>query len=291
MVVGFGAGIAGAWALLILMRRVSLPNEALYSLQTLAFALLVYSATTVCHGSGFLAVFLMGILVGDERAPFKREIERFASALSSLAEIVVFVVLGLSVSLREVVQPRTIGLGLALAGLLIFVVRPLFVGALLLPVRALSRGERGFVLWAGLKGAVPILLGTYVLVDGSPHATEIYHLVVVVVTVSVVLQGGLVPLAARVLRIPVRVVEPAPWALGMRFRDEPSGLHRFVIEAGSPADGTTIAALSMDDDVWISMISRSGQLVPARGDTVLQEGDEVLALAEDGVASSVFRRS
>jgi cell volume regulation protein A len=291
MVLGLAAGVFGAWVLLALMRHVSLPNEALYSLQTIAFAILVYGLTAVCHGSGFLAVFLMGILVGDARAPFKREIERFTSALSSLSEIVVFVVLGLSISLSEVLDPRTLGLGLTLAGLLIFVIRPVLVGLVLWPVRPLGRGERGFVLWAGLKGAVPILLGTYVVVEGTPHASEIYHLIVVVVTASVVLQGSLVPVVARALGVPMQTIQPAPWALGMRFRDEPSGLHQYLVEAGSPADGATIAGLSVGDDVWISMISRGGQLVQARSDTVLREGDEVLALAEDDAASAAFRRS
>jgi potassium/hydrogen antiporter len=204
MAIGLVAGGAGAWLMVLLLRKVALPNEALYSLQTIAFALFVYGIATVCHGSGFLAVFLLGILVGDAPTPFKHETKRFTAALSSLSEIVAFVVLGLSVSLHEALEPRTLGIGLALAALLIFVVRPVLVGLILLPVRGMSRGERAFVLWSGLKGAVPILLGTYVLVEDTAHATEVYHLVFVVVTASVILQGGLVPLATRVLHVPMR---------------------------------------------------------------------------------------
>ncbi len=103
--------------------------------------------------------------VGDTRAPYKREIEHFASALSSIGEIVAFVVLGLTVSLSDVWSSGQVWTGLGSAALLVFVVRPLLVGALLAPVR-LTRGERGFVLWAGLKGAVPIMLGTFVLSAG-----------------------------------------------------------------------------------------------------------------------------
>jgi cell volume regulation protein A len=79
----------------------------------------------------------------------------------------------------------------------------------------------------------------------------------------------------------MRVVEPEPWALGMRFRDEPEGLHRFVVGAGSTADGAAIGDLPLDEDVWISMVSRAGRLVQVRGTTVLEDGDEVLALASD----------
>ena len=98
--------------------------------------------------------------------------------------------------------------------------------------------------------------------------------------VSVVVQGGLVPTVARLLRVPMRVVEPEPWALGMRFREEPTGLHRYVVAAGSPADGTAISDLPVPETVWISMVSRDGRLVPVRGSTRLEAGDEVLALAD-----------
>ena len=109
------------------------------------------------------------------------------------------------------------------------------------PVR-LRRGERVFVLWAGLKGAVPILLGTYHRPRGGRRSpTRLYAIIFVVVLFSVVVQGGLVPALARALAVPMRVVDPEPWAMGMRFRDEPEGLHRYVVEAGSPAAGTAWA--------------------------------------------------
>jgi potassium/hydrogen antiporter len=280
LAVGGVVGVGGGWLLLQLMRRVPLPSEALYPVQTIAFALLLYGVATACDGSGYLAVFLAGIIVGDARAPYKREIERFTGALASIAEIVAFVVLGLSVDLSSVFDGNQVWKALGLAALLIVIVRPLLVGFLLLPVR-LTRGERLFVTLSGLKGAVPILLGTYVLVDGADHARVIYHVVFVVVFVSVMLQGGLVPTLARLLHVPMRVVEPEPWALGMRFQDEPEGLHRYVVAEGSPADGCTISALDVGEDFWISMVSRHGRLVQVRGNTVLQAGDEVLALAEE----------
>jgi cell volume regulation protein A len=203
IVVGAAVGLGGGWALLQLTRRLPLPNEALYPVQTIAFALLLYGVATAGQGSGYLAVFLAGILLGDACAPHKREIERFAGALASIAEIVAFVVLGLSVDLGSIFHGTRLWTALGLAALLIVLVRPLLVGALLLPVE-LTRGERLFVVLSGLKGAVPILLGTYVLVDGAKHAGEIYDIVFVVVLVSVIVQGGLVPTLARVLHIPMR---------------------------------------------------------------------------------------
>jgi cell volume regulation protein A len=289
MALGIAFGVAGGLTLRWLLSHVPLPNEALYSLRAVAFALLVYGVTTVAHGSGFLAVLLAGILVGDTRAPYKREVERFASAASSLGEIVAFTVLGLSIPLSEAFGHGRGWTGLALAVVLILVVRPVFVGLVLAPIR-LRRGERAFVLWAGLKGAVPILLGTYVLAEGVAGGERIYAVIFVVVLVSVVVQGGLVPELARMWDVRMRVVEPEPWALGMRFRDEPEGLHRFEVERGSAADGATIGDLPLDEDVWISMVSRSGRLVQVRGTTELAAGDEVLALAaDDALVARLFR--
>ncbi|MGA8246439.1 MAG: cation:proton antiporter [Nocardioides sp.] len=280
MVLGVAFGIGGGLSLRWLLCHVALPNEALYPLRTVAFALLVYGVTTLAHGSGFMAVLLAGILVGDTRAPYKREIERFASASGSLGEIVAFTVLGLSIPLSEAFGHGRGWTGLGLAALLFLVVRPVCVGLLIAPVR-LRRGERAFVLWAGLKGAVPILLGTYVLAEGVAGASRIYGVIFVVVLASVVVQGGLVPTLARLWHVRMRVVEPEPWALGMRFRDEPEGLHRFVVGRGSTADGSEIGELPLEEDAWISMVSRGGRLVQVRGKTVLSAGDEVLALASD----------
>jgi cell volume regulation protein A len=165
------------------------------------------------------------------------------------------------------------------------VIRPLLVGALLVPVR-LRLGERAFVLWSGLKGAVPILLGTYVLSEHIEGADRVYGVIFVVVLLSVIVQGGLVPTLGRLWRVPMRVVEPEPWALGMRFRDEPEGLRRFVVKAGSPADGCPIGELPLGEDVWISMVSRNGRLLHVSGDTVLEPGDEVLALVGEDVDPS-----
>jgi cell volume regulation protein A len=279
MVIGAACGLAGGWALAQVMRRVPLPNGALYPLQTLLAAGVVSGATAAVHGSGFLAVFIAGIVLGDLRAPYKAEIERFHSSLASLAEIVAFAVLGVTVSLGDLTEGNRLLVGLGLAVLLALVVRPVLVGLLLLPVR-LTRGERVFVLWSGLKGAVPILLGTYLLTDGVRDADRLYAVVVIVVAFSVVVQGGLVPFVARRAGVPMRTVEPEPWALGMRFRDEPAGLQRFSVAAGSPADGCSLGDLPLGEYAWVSMINRAGSLVAARSDTVLRDGDEVLVVAE-----------
>jgi cell volume regulation protein A len=272
-------GVLGARALLWFMREVALPSEGLYMIRSLAGAVVIYSVATVAHGSGFLAVLVAGILLGDERAPYKLEIERFHAALASLGEIVAFAVLGLTVQAAVLRDTDALVIGLVLGALLAIVVRPVFVGLVSLPIR-LRPGERAFVLWAGLKGAVPLLLGTYAITAGVPDNLLIYHAVVVAVVFSVVVQGGLVPFAAHRCGVPMRIVEPEPWALGMRFREEPSGLRRFVVGPGSPADGARVEDLPLGEALWISFISRDGELVAVRRETELRAGDEVLAIVD-----------
>jgi cell volume regulation protein A len=170
-----------------------------------------------------------------------------------------------------------------MAALLIVAVRPLLVGVLLIPVR-LRMPERVFVLWAGLKGAVPILLGVFILGGAVPDAHRLYRIIFVVVLISVVLQGGSVPLAARLLKIPMRDAEPLqPYATGLRFRTAPQGLHRYTVSAGSPADGAAVADLGLGDGTWLSLLRRDGELLPLRRDTRLHPGDQVLAQSEADV--------
>jgi potassium/hydrogen antiporter len=279
MAVGLAVGVVGGRALLWFTRRVPLPSEGLYPLRTLACVLLLFGIATLAHGSGFLAVFAAGIVLGDQRAPFKREIEAFHSALASLAEIVAFVVLGLTINLAVIAQADVWIPGLILGAALAFIIRPVLVGLCLIPAR-LKSNERNFVVFAGLKGAVPILLGSFLLAAHVPGAERLYGIVAVVVVFSVVVQGSLMPTAARLLHVPMRVVEPEPWALGVRLRDEPSGVHRFTIKLGSPADGRTIEDLAdLPGDAWVSFIVRDGQLVPIKSDTRLRAADDVLVLA------------
>ncbi len=203
MAVGLAVGVAAAGILLPLLRHISLPRAELYSIQTLAAAGMIYGAATIAHGSGFLAVFVAGLLVGDSDAPNKREIERFHTSLASLAEIVVFAALGLSVHLSSLGEDQRWRDGLVLAVFLALVARPIVAWPLLAPAR-LKQGERLFVMWSGLKGAVPILLATFPLLNGLADGTRIYGIVFVVVAFSVIVQGSSIPLVARWLGVEMR---------------------------------------------------------------------------------------
>jgi cell volume regulation protein A len=279
MAVGLVVGVAGAFALRPVMQRISLPNEGLYPIRVLVAALVIYGAASIVGGSGFLAVFIAGLLIGDLRAPYKSEIERFHTALASLAEIVVFVALGLTIDITNLFTSTRVLEGLVLAVLLALVARPLVVGLLLLGTR-LRWGERLFVMWGGLKGAVPILLATFVLLAGVDEAERIYDVVFVVVAFSVIVQGSTIPFVAARLGVPMRLVEPEPWDVSIRLRNEPRDVRRFLVVRRSRSAGERIADLPLGENAWISLVIRDGTAQRPRGDFVVEADDELLVLAD-----------
>jgi potassium/hydrogen antiporter len=203
MSVGLAVGIAGSAVLVVFMRRVRLPTEGLYPVRTLAAAGVIYGLAAIAHGSGFLAVFIAGLVLSELDVPHKRQIQRFHTTLASLAEIVVFVALGLTVNVSQLFDNRVWLDGLLLAVALAFVARPVGLAPLLAPMR-LRLGEKLFIAWGGLKGAVPILLAAFVILADVHDARRIYELVFVVVLFSVVVQGSTVPFVASRLHVPMR---------------------------------------------------------------------------------------
>ena len=206
MTIGLAFGILGGLVERWAQQRISLPSSGLHTIRTLALAGLVYGAATVAHGSGFLAVFVAGLIAGGVSAPFSSEIAAFQDGLSTLAEIVVFVALGLTIDLSTLTASRWAE-GLALAAVAALVARPLAILPLLAP-STLRRSEKAFIVWGGLKGAVPILLAAFALGEGVEHGAQIYELVFVVVLASVVVQGGTIAWAARRLGIESRGSTP-----------------------------------------------------------------------------------
>lgn len=202
MSVGLAIGLLGAAAMRPLL-RISLPSPGLYPIRTLAAAGVIYGVTSVAHGSGFLAVFVAGIALGDADVPLRDEIESFHTALASLAEVVVFVALGLTIDVTDLLSSTRFLEGLAIAVVLAVVARPLAVGPLLAPIR-IPRNEKLFVIWSGLRGAVPILLAAFALLAGVEESERVYDIVFVVVAFSVIVQGSSIPFVARRLRVPLR---------------------------------------------------------------------------------------
>jgi cell volume regulation protein A len=203
MSVGLAVGIAGTFLLVTFIRRVPLPSEGLYPLRTLAAAGVIYGLASVAGGSGFLAVFIAGLVLGDLDLPFKRQVRRFHMALASLAEIVVFVALGLTVNVDQLFEQNIWRDGLVLAVALAFIARPVGLAPLLVPLR-LRVGEKLFIAWSGLRGAVPILLAAFAILAEVDDARRLYEIIFVVVAFSVIVQGSTIPFVASRFGIRMR---------------------------------------------------------------------------------------
>jgi cell volume regulation protein A len=164
-----------------------------------------------------------------------------------------------------------------MAAVLALVARPLVVGALLLPVR-LSWGERAFIVWSGLKGAVPILLASLAVIAGTEFAAEIYGIVFVVVLISVLVQGTGLPYVATRLRVPMRRVEP----------DTIEG-RRVIVARGAFADGRSVRELPLAERAWVSSVDRDGRRLTLNGDTTLRADDVVRVYCDESTEPAVRR--
>jgi cell volume regulation protein A len=260
MGIGLVVGIAGAVLLLRVMRSVRLTAPTLYPIRVLAGAGVVYGLAAALGGSGFLAVFVAGVILGDAAAPWKGEIEDFHASLAGLAEIAAFIALGLSIGLGDLGRLGVWGEGLVLALAVALLARPLGVLPLLLPVD-LERRERLFIVWGGLKGAVPILLGALAVLAGVGGASRLYAIVFVVVLFSVLVQGTSVPLVAR--------------KLGIAFQRIDHETLELVVTRGALASGRPVGSLSLGERAWIGELVRDGRLYPLDDDVVLEPGDRV----------------
>ncbi|HEX4745471.1 MAG TPA: cation:proton antiporter [Gaiellaceae bacterium] len=277
MALGLLVGVAGALLLLPVLRHVRLTGPALYPIRVLAGAGIVYGLAAVLGGSGFLAAFVAGIVLGDAAAPRKGEIEGFLSSLAGLAEIAAFVALGLTVGLGDLGSADTWVDGLALALVLAFVARPLAIVPLLLPAR-LTWGERVFIAWGGLKGAVPILLGALALLAGIDDGEQLYGIVFIVVLFSVIVQGTSVPYVATRLRVPFRRVD-----------HDLAEVLEFVVRDDAFANGRRLAELPLGERAWVGVLIRDDRPHVIADDVVLVPGDRVHVYCQPEDAAALER--
>lgn len=203
MLVGALAGLAFGHIMLFLVNRLRLGFDGLYPVLTLSLVLFCYSTTNLIGGNGFLATYLAGIVIGNQKFVRKRVLLSFHDGLAWLMQIAMFVTLGLLVFPTRLIP--VMGAALLVAACLIFLARPIgvFVSLWLARPRTsrFDLREKTFVSWVGLRGAVPIILATYPLLAGVPNADKIFNVVFFVVLTSVLIQGTTLPFVARWLRV------------------------------------------------------------------------------------------
>jgi potassium/hydrogen antiporter len=269
LLIGWAAGRAAA----ALINRIRLSAAGLYPMLTFGAALASFGAAAAVGGSGFLAVYVTGIVVGNRRVVFHRGLALFHNGLAWLAQIVMFVVLGLLSTPTHVREawPE----GLLLAGVLVLVARPLAVVLCLAPFRYPPR-EVAFAAWAGLRGAVPIILGIYPLMFGIDLAKEIFDLVFFVVLVSVLAQGWSLGLVARWFGVTTPTPPDPPVTVEVTsLREVDADIVSYQVQPRARAAGRRIADLGLTGEMVVAMIVRDRDLVLPKGSTRILAGDHV----------------
>lgn len=286
-IVGAVAGIGIGFGTTALVNRIHLSAAGLYPVLTGTAAVLAYAAAAALGGSGFLAVYLAGIVLGNRRTVFQRGIFVFHDGLAWLAQIAMFVVLGLLCFPSRLVAVAAPGL--LLAAVLVFVARPVAVAACLIPFRYRWR-EVLFVSWVGLRGAVPIVLATFPLLAGYERGTLLFDVVFFVVLLSASVQGWTVPLVARWLGLEEPAPPESPITLEIAsLREIPSDIVDYAVAPDSNAAGKPIRDLGLPDDVVVAMVVRGERVIPARGSTAIAGGDHVFLVVPHGSRLAVDR--
>ncbi|NTV64890.1 MAG: potassium/proton antiporter [Oscillochloris sp.] len=278
---GYGMGHAMIWA----VNKLRLGQEGLYPVLTLALVLLTYSLTAVLGGNGFLAVYLTGIVMNGHNFVHKRSLMRFHEGMAWLMQITMFITLGLQVTPSKLLPVA--GVGLLMAAALMFVARPVSVFLSLVLTR-LSIREKLAISWVGLRGAVPIVLATFPLLAGVPHADTIFNIVFFIVISSVLLQGTTIPQVANWLG--VRASERHEFHYPYEFVPNVSACSRLIelrVTPTSSACGQAIMELGLPPGALVVSINRDEESLVPGGGTVLEAGDQVLVLAEDELLETV----
>lgn len=273
MGIGAAAGVLGGKLAVKLINRSQLGTAGLYPILTGACGSVAFGVAAALGGSGFLAAYLAGIVIGNSRIVFQNGTLRFFDGLAWGGQISMFVVLGLLVTPRNLVP--VIGPGLLLSVVLIFFARPLAVFPLL-KLFGFNLRETLLVSWVGLKGAVPIILATFPLLFGLESGALLFNVVFFVVCVSAVVQGTTLPWVARTLRLdlPPEPQSPVSLELASLF-DTDAEIVEFVVKPHSKVVGNYIRDLGIPPGAIVAMIIRDRKLVPPRGSTLIQEGDHI----------------
>jgi cell volume regulation protein A len=283
LLIGVAVGLLGR----LFLRKVALPASGLYPVAVLALVVAGYGAADLARASGFLAVYAAAVVLGNARLPHGSAVRGFAEGIGWLAQNGLFVMLGLLASPARL--PAQILPALAAGLILVLLARPLAVLAVLLPFRLPLR-EQAFLSWAGLRGAVPIVLATIPASAGVPGATRLFDQVFVIVGAFTLLQGPTLPWVARRLSVTAEA-EPLEVIVDAAPLDEiRADLLQARVPAGSKLQGVEIFELRLPPQASIALIVRDGQSLVPGPDTVLRIGDRLLIVVPEAARAQTERR-
>jgi cell volume regulation protein A len=285
--IGLVVGLVVGRLAIQVVRRVSLDARGLYPVTSVATAAIAYGGAAILGGSGFLAVYLAGLALGGARIPAKRTITAFHEGAAWTAQIALFLTLGLLVfpsQLGDVALDATL-----VAIVLVVIARPLAVW-LATALERFDARERLVLGWAGMRGAVPVVLATFPVIDGVPHSLEFFNVVFFAVVVSTVVQGATFdPLARKLGTTTAQPALPRPLTETGTIRALGAEVIDYPVALGDAIVGRRVRELGLPREALVNVIVRDGQAIPPRGSTRVEAGDHLHVLVREEVADDFAR--
>ena len=276
MGIGTIVGLAVGWGTIKVIGKIRLTASGLYPVMVTSFGLLAFGVAANFGGSGFLAIFIAGVIIGDARFAFQRTTFLFHDGLAWVSQITMFVVLGLLVNLSSLLDVWLEGL--LIASVLVFVARPVAVVPVL-KIFGFNFREITLVSWVGLRGSVPIILAIFPLVFGLPNAYLIFNVVFFIVLISATLQGSTLSFVARKLGLIEKPPATPPATLEITsLGDVDAEIVEYTLGENPRAAGRTLAQLALPNSAVVAMVSRGNDVIPPRGSTRLYPGDHLFVV-------------
>ena len=274
VLLGYGLGRGTVWVI----NHINIANTSLYSVLLLASVFLTFSFTSILQGNGYLAVYIAGLVVGNNKLVHKRTMTTFFDSFTWLCQVIMFLTLGLLVNIEELLQPDVVILGCLVGAFMILVARPVSVFACLAPFRKLSTKARLYISWVGLRGAVPIIFATYPVVEHIEGAEMLFNIVFFVTLISMAVQGTTVSGMANALGL---AFEEKESSFNEELRDHMTAAFSEVeVNRQMLVKGGTLSEIHLPDNTLVVMICRDGDYFVPRGNTELLEGDKLLVLSD-----------
>ena len=271
---GFAFGRLGVW----MLNRLNLDNRALYPIMAVAICFLTFSLTDTLGGNGYLAIYVTGIVIGNEKVSFRRETITFIDGLSWLCQIVMFLMLGLLVNPLEMWQVA--GMALLIGLFMIVVARPISVFFSLIPFSNIPCKGKVFISWVGLRGAVPILFATYPVGGGLEDHHTIFNIVFFITILSLLVQGTTITSMAQYLKLSEPLLNDVS-DFGVEIpEDSGSSLKDLYVTATMLEKGSCVRDLHLPQGQLVMMVKRDKELLVPNGQLELLEGDHLLIIQE-----------
>ena len=272
--IGYGTGKLAVY----IINKLNLDNKSLYPIFMLAVVFFTFSVCDLFKGNGYLAVYISGMMIGNSKIANRKEISTFFDGLTWLFQIIMFILLGLLVNPREMLDVACVAM--LIAGFMILIGRPLSVALCLLPFRKITARSKLYISWVGLRGAVPIIFATYPVVANVEGADQIFNIVFFITLLSLILQGTTLPFFARKLGLSAPM-EKTGNDFGVELPDEiDTDLTDITVTPAMIADGDTLKDMSLPQGTLVMIVKRGTEFLVPNGSLHLQVGDKLLLISE-----------